>query len=100
MKIRHLVIFKFVPHASKTDKSNLVHEFNSLPKLIPGVTHFEWGKNISPENLSKEFTHVFLMTFTDSAARDLYLIHPAHQMFVMKFKPLLADVLVLDYEFF
>ncbi len=98
MQIRHFVVFKFVPHATESDRKSLVHDFNALPKLISGITHFECGVNISPENLNKEFTHIFLMTFKDAVARDLYLVHTAHEMFVEKYKPLLADALVLDYE--
>jgi Stress responsive A/B Barrel Domain len=98
VQIRHFVAFKFVPYTSESDRNSLVHDFNALPKLVSGITHFECGVNISPENLNKEFTHVFLMTFKDAVARDLYLVHPAHQMFVEKYKPLLADALVLDFE--
>jgi hypothetical protein len=37
--------------------------------------------NNSPEKLNQGYTHVYQLTFTNAAARDVYLVHPAHKAF-------------------
>ena len=71
--------------------------FVALREQISDVRSLEWGTDVSPEGLAKGFTHAFLLSFDDAAARDAYLPHPAHQAFVAQLQPLLDDVLVIDY---
>src|SRR5215831_17260998 len=97
MAIRHLVLLRFAGDARETDRRAIESGFAALPDQIDGITAFEWGTDVSPEGLSKGFTHAFALTFADAAARDAYLPHPAHLAFVAKLKPCLADVLVFDY---
>lgn len=60
---------------------------------------FEHGANISTEKKDQGFTHVYLLTFTDSRARDAYLPHPEHKKFGEFIGGLgvLEDVFVVDY---
>jgi quinol monooxygenase YgiN len=95
--IRHVVLFKFTEEATAQRRGQLSATFAALAKQIPEIRSLEWGLNASPEGLDKGFTHCFLVTFDDEAARDIYLPHPAHQAFVSELKPWLADVLVIDY---
>jgi len=95
--LRHIVLLRFAPDTSAMERAGIETAFEALAAQIGGITAFEWGTDISPEGLSKGFTHAFLLTFNDVAARDAYLPHPAHQAFVARLKPHLADVLVLDY---
>jgi len=98
MAIRHLVLLRFASDTREADRRAIESAFAALPEKIDGITAFEWGIDVSPEGLSKGFTHAFALTFTDAAARDAYLPHPAHRAFVEQLKPCLADVLVFDYE--
>lgn len=50
-----------------------------LTEIIPGLLAFAAGPNQSPEGLSRGYTHAFSVDFTSEAARDAYLVHPAHQ---------------------
>jgi hypothetical protein len=95
--IRHVVLLKFSDEAGSARRAGLANAFAALPSQITQVRSFEWGLNVSPEQLDKGFTHCFTLTFDDEAARDAYLLHPAHQAFVGELKPWLADVLVVDY---
>lgn len=97
MAVKHIVLLKFneTTHASMV--ADLSQAFAELPVCIPGITAFEAGENVSPEGLHHGFTHAFVMTFADLAARDAYLPHARHLAFVERLKPCLADVLVLDY---
>ena len=98
MSLRHLVLLKFKSEASPMQVDTTVQAFAALPAQIDAVKALEWGTDVSPEGLAKGFTHSFLLSFADAAGRDTYLPHPAHQAFVARLQPVLADVLVIDYE--
>ena len=72
-------------------------DFRGLKDRIPGILDFEWGTNMSPEKLDQGFTHCFVVTFKDVAARDAYLPHPAHKEFVAILGPHLEKPFVVDY---
>ena len=95
--LRHLVLLRFKADASAAAVADIERQFLGLRQQIDGVRDIEWGTNVSPEGLAKGFTHAFLLSFDDAAARDAYLPHPAHQAFVTQMKPSLEDVLVIDY---
>ncbi|HWL09204.1 MAG TPA: Dabb family protein [Planctomicrobium sp.] len=95
--LRHVVLFTFKPEATPAQIQELIIAFGKLPSQISQIKDFEWGTDNSPEGLQKEHTHCFLVTFASEEDRDAYLPHPAHQAFVDKLKPLLADVTVVDY---
>lgn len=96
--LRHLVLLKFKAEAAPADVEAIVQAFVALRERIAAVSGLESGTDVSPEGLAKGFTHAFLLSFADAVARDAYLPHPAHQAFVERLQPLLADVLVIDYE--
>lgn len=96
--LRHLVLLKFKAEAAPAEVDSTVRAFAALRESIAGVSALEWGTDVSPEGLAKGFTHAFLLSFADAAARDAYLPHPAHLAFVERLQPLLADVLVIDYD--
>ncbi|HEY2410620.1 MAG TPA: Dabb family protein [Pirellulaceae bacterium] len=95
--LRHVVLFKFKPEATKEQIDEIVAGFQQLPKKIEGITAFEWGTNNSPEGLNEGFTHCFVVSFNDAKSRDAYLPHQAHQDFVAILLPRLEKVLVVDY---
>ena len=96
-KLRHVVCFKFKEEASKKQIDVVVKAFAALKKKIPAIKDFEMGTNNSPEGLSKDFTHCFVVTFASEEGRKEYLPHPEHKKFVELLKPHLADVFVIDY---
>jgi len=98
MALRHLVLLKFKPDATSGQVDAVVLAFCALREQVHTVRRLEWGTDVSPEGLAKGFTHAFLLSFDTAAGRDLYLPHPAHQAFVAQLQPLLADVLVIDYD--
>ena len=97
MSLRHLVLFKYQPHASPAAIAALEAAFCALAQQVPTLRALEWGADVSPEGLAKGFQRAFLLSFDDAAGRDAYLPHPAHQTFVAQAQPLLEDVLVIDY---
>jgi hypothetical protein len=94
---RHIVIFKFKDSASAEDIKSVEDAFSALPSKINTIVGYEWGTNVSPENLAQGYTHCFLVTFKNAAGRDYYLPHPAHKEFGSILAPHLDKVLVIDF---
>lgn len=95
--LRHVVLFAFRNEASAEQVDTVIRQFAALKDDIPGIVHYEWGTNVSPEGLNGGFTHCFTLTFAEAAARDAYLVHPAHQRFVASLATCLERSLVVDY---
>ncbi len=95
--LRHVVIFKFKDSATPAQVKRVEQAFSALPSKIPTIIDYEWGTNISPENLAQGYTHCFLVTFKNAADRDAYLPHPAHKEFGKILGPYLDKVLVIDF---
>jgi hypothetical protein len=71
--------------------------FAALAKNLSLIKDFEWGTNVSPENLNQGLTHCFFVTFDSADDRDAYLIHPEHKAFGSIVGPHLDKVTVVDY---
>lgn len=95
--VRHVVSFKFKAAASAADIARIEKEFTALQSKIAEIKGFEWGKNISPEDRAKGFTHMWVLTFDSMATLKTYIDHPDHVAFVQMLKPSLEDVFVFDF---
>jgi len=97
--LRHIVVFKYKPGATEEQIKQVTDAFVALKTKIPGIVSIEHGVNNSPEKRNLGFTHVYQVTFTNAAARDAYLPHPAHKEFGALLGKLgvLEDVFVVDY---
>jgi hypothetical protein len=95
--LRHVVLFQFQEGASAEDIRKVETAFNALPSKIDQIYAFEWGADVSTENLTKGYTHCFVVSFLSEADRDTYAKHPAHVEFAGSLKPVLGDVMVIDY---
>lgn len=98
-QMRHIVVFKYKPGATPAQIEKVTRAFGDLQDKIPGIVAFEHGVNDSPENKNLGFTHVYMLTFEDAAARDAYLPHPEHKKFGALLGELgvLEDAFVVDY---
>lgn len=97
--VRHVVVFKYTEDASEAEIQEITEAFRALKDKIPGIVSFEYGVNNSPEDLNQGFTHVYVVTFEDEAARDAYLPHPEHQKFVdmLMDSGIFEEAFVVDY---
>jgi quinol monooxygenase YgiN len=95
--LRHVVLLRFQAGSAAADVQRVEQAFAQLFNQIQTIHSLAWGTNNSPEGLDHGFTHCFTLEFADAAARDAYLVHPAHQAFSELARPLLADVLVIDH---
>ncbi|MGJ7917723.1 Dabb family protein [Massilia sp. LXY-6] len=95
--LRHVVLFAFKEGATVEQIDAIVTGFGRLKDLIPGITTYEWGSNVSPEGLNQGFTHCFTLTFASEEDRNVYLLHETHQAFVDTLGACLERSLVIDY---
>ncbi|MCP8882519.1 Dabb family protein [Devosia sp. XJ19-1] len=77
--IRHIVLLRFRSEVSDAEKSAIHADLLALRDLIPGMLTMSYGPNVSPEGLHRGFIDGFTIDFVDEAARDAYLVHPAHK---------------------
>ncbi len=95
--LRHVVLFQWADSITPEKKAELIAHFGSLKEKIGAIKDFEYGEDISVEGLTKGYTHCFIVTFADTAARNTYLPHPDHKAFGDSVVPYLKNVLVVDY---
>lgn len=95
--LRHVVLFKFKDSSSVEDVKAIEDAFRKLPEKIEEILDFEWGTDVSVENISRGYTHCFFVTFQSEKERDIYIPHPAHKKFVELAGPHIDQVLVVDY---
>lgn len=96
--LRHAVFFSFKAESSQEEVQGVVDAFRALPSKIESIVEFQSGVNNSPEGLDDGYTHCFLLSFEDAAARDDYIPHPAHSgEFADVLRPHMDKVFVIDY---
>lgn len=97
--IQHVVLLKVKLGIAPDRVDLLFRELASLQERLPGITAVNAGTNGSPEGKGQGYSHGFIVTFRDAAARDGYLPHPAHQQLATQYlRPIVDDVLVFDLE--
>lgn len=97
-QIKHMVILKFKPEVPKAVIDDLFGDLAGLQAKIPGILDFSGGPYSSHEGLNDGYTHGFVMTFTDAAARDAYLPHPDHETVKSAIIPNIDSVIAFDFE--
>jgi hypothetical protein len=98
MALKHVVLFKFKDGTPQEKIDELIAGYKALPAKIEVMQHFEWGPDVSVEDLHQGFSHCFITTFADAAGRDAYIPHKAHQAYVEVLVPHLDQLLVVDFE--
>lgn len=77
--IRHIVLVRFREDVAAEEVAAIFADLDALRAHLPGMTAFSGGPNVSPEGLARRYGHGFSCDFADAAARDAYLVHPAHK---------------------
>ncbi|PSW06568.1 Dabb family protein [Photobacterium lipolyticum] len=95
--IRHILLIQFKADAPLSQIDAVKDAFIAFPETVDGVEAVEWGENDSPEGKNRGYTHCVLMTFRDEASRQTYLPHPKHDALKSIFRPVLEEIIVLDY---
>lgn len=96
--LRHVVLLKFKENTSASDLAHIEEEFRALATVkLSEVKGYEWGTNVSKENLNHGYTHCFVLTFENEKDRDVYLEHADHVAFVQLLKPHMDGATVVDF---
>ena len=95
--LRHVVLFRFKEETSAEQIRKMENAFGAMPDKIDAIYDFEWGTDVSVENLQQGYTHCFIVTFLSEADRDAYLPHPAHKELGTMLSLYLDSVLVVDF---
>ena len=96
--LKHIALVKFKPATTQPLIAHIFAEIRRLTKLIPGIVDYCEGAYSSREGLNQGFTHGFIMTFKDAAARDAYLPHPEHERVKTHILPHIESLVVFDFE--
>jgi antibiotic biosynthesis monooxygenase (ABM) superfamily enzyme len=89
----HVFAFQWKPDATEDLKARARKDIAAFQGQIPGLLETHVGPNISPRG--KGYTFGGVMRFTDKAALDAYVQHPAHQALLVWLVPLI-DAIELD----
>ena len=95
--VEHVVLFKTTANATPEQKARMIEELRALRGKIDGIVDLSVGENFS--NRNQGFDIGLVVRFTDRAALEAYLPHPAHRGCVDAYiTPIKEDVIVVDYD--
>lgn len=97
-KVKHIVLLKFKDGTTEEQVGKFFDDVLDLSENIPGIVDYVSGSNSSTEGKNQGLTHGFIMTFTDAAARDAYIVHPEHEKFKTEAMGLVENLLAFDFE--
>jgi hypothetical protein len=97
-KIKHVVMIKFKEGTAQEQIDKVFDDLMDLSENVDGIEDYVSGPNISNEALNQGYTHAFVMTFQDIAARDAYVPHAEHERVKAALLPLLDSIAVIDFE--
>ncbi|GLU05112.1 hypothetical protein SLE2022_222300 [Rubroshorea leprosula] len=96
--VKHVLLAKFKEGTTPEKIEELTKGYADLVNRIEPMKAFEWGKDVSFENLQQGFTHVFVSTFESTEGVAEYVAHPAHVEFATSFLAQTEKVIVVDYK--
>jgi hypothetical protein len=95
--IVHLVLFKWKEEATSESITATIEALKRLKSKIPNIIDLSCGQNFT--NRAQGFQHGLVVKLRDRSDLEAYAVHPAHQEVVQNLiKPILADIIALDYE--
>jgi len=97
-KVKHIVLLKFKDGTTEEQITKFFEDVLELSETVPGIDDYVSGNNCSTEGKHQGMTHGFIMTFSNAAARDTYLVHPEHERFKAMAMTAVENFLVFDFE--
>lgn len=94
----HIVLLKFKPDVSNTEKEDAVKRAHDFKGKIPGIVDLSAGINITEEiEHMQGFTLGIRVTFDNQQACRNYIQHPLHQDLLQSIGPFVEGIVVMDY---
>ncbi|WP_199423237.1 Dabb family protein [Actinotalea solisilvae] len=78
-QIIHVVLLRWAATAAPDAVEQLDAAARTVRESVPGVVEISHGPSVSTEHLERGYDYGLYVRFTDAAARDAYLPHPAHR---------------------
>ena len=97
-KVKHIVLLKFKDGTTEEQIGKFFEDVLDLSETVPGIDDYVSGTNCSLESRNQGLTHGFIMTFSDAAVRDAYIVHPEHERFKTMALGGVENLLVFDFE--
>jgi hypothetical protein len=97
-KVKHIVLVKFKGGTTEEQIAKFFEDVLDLSETVPGIDDYVSGANCSQEGRSQGLTHGFIMTFSDVAARDGYIVHPEHERLIAMAGAIVENMLIFDFE--
>ncbi|KAF2950435.1 stress-response A/B barrel domain-containing protein HS1 [Oryza sativa Japonica Group] len=95
--LKHIVLARFKEEVTPERLDHLIRGFGGLVNLVPSMKAFNWGTDVSIENMHHGFTHVFECTFESTEGVKEYIEHPAHLEFAKEILLAMEKTLIIDY---
>jgi len=96
-KIVHIVLFKFKKSTSTAQIQDLKDEILKQKDTITGLLEISFGLDFTGR--AKDFSYAETAVFRDRKSLDEFNRSDYHKQLIIKqIKPILEDILVLDYE--
>ncbi|XP_015074480.1 stress-response A/B barrel domain-containing protein HS1 [Solanum pennellii] len=96
--VKHILLAKFKDGIPPEQIDQLIKQYANLVNLVEPMKAFQWGKDVSIENLHQGFTHVFESTFDSLEGVAEYIAHPVHVEYANTLLPQLEKFLIIDYK--
>jgi hypothetical protein len=96
MTVQHLVLVEWKDEADDATIDAFMTAVGSFPDKIPGVEKVEWGRNFTDR--AGNFTHAAIVTLRDKEALANYGPHEDHQAALAAAGPMVASIIVADFE--
>ncbi|MBU7315025.1 Dabb family protein [Paenibacillus oleatilyticus] len=94
----HIVLLKFKPDVSNTEKEDAVKRAHDFKGNIPGIVDLSAGINITEEiEHMQGFMLGIRVTFENQQACRNYIQHPLHQGLLQSIGPFVEGIVVMDY---
>lgn len=95
--IVHIVLFKWKEEATLASIAATMEALKDLKSKVPCIIDLSCGQNFTQR--AQGFQYGLVVTLSTRSDLETYQSHPAHQEVVQNLiKPILADIIALDYE--
>lgn len=91
----HLVLMRFKPEATKTQKEEVKAALDRLPALIPEIREYKNGFDVIGSERSYDFG--LLSAFENLDAMGRYQAHPDHQKALSLIREISAAIVATDF---
>ena len=93
----HITLFKFKQGTTAEQIQNLKNEILKQKDVIPGILEISLGEDFTGR--ANGYTHAEIAVFKDRKSLEYFNTADYHQqLIVMHVRPLLEDILILDYQ--